>query len=881
MTTRALVMLGVLAVALTGVSCGAAPLTFPEAPALAAAFAPQTPATWELTPDGYGGTADGSWTYALSAQDPGADCDVTATVKLVQPADRRDGLELGSFAYFHNLRDLGGYEAALLVRYQSPEQHYRIQVSSLWQELVVWKPSGGVVQVVPYDFKPGETYRLRVLCSGPQLTVGVNGQRLLTWQDTCNPVLNGKLGLARKEGESYFTEVKAETVPASEIHSSPHRADFREQTWHALRFFFDGNEPICILREKNIWDLMKFRPGYRPLLYTFNFISDWNRFYMSEIADYQLVESGDRLVIDTKGLDPKSKSAVTQDERMVITYDPVQNLYLYDSICTTHLPAEEAAQVSPSWDHGDAVFLGGVGSSVTHDPDYEKPTYDWAVFQAPDQGFYKVPLNHNGHYLAIEANNGGPLLPGGVGWFPVNDPVLSPVIRVPELSPNIESLSAGHCWWAYDMHTMFTPKQVDGKIPPGDYVTRVQYAGMEAVEAQAHLAQATLYKPRDADVEVPLYTAGTGKGLVEPFDTVQPLATPTGAYRIWAGVIDEQVGHDDHSSLRLEGPSEAYALTGPSYFTGTYGKKARITAWVKTQDVQGEGPTLGLQRMDNNTYEFHTTGLTGTHDWTQVSYVTDFPGDSFGVHIFWRNSGPGTVWFDDFSVTTLPDDAPLDPPARDYPIDPADQDVVLKWADQGSANTVTDLSGYGHHGKLFGDITWVEEDGRRVLDLGGKGSYIWPLESPSLTLGPDTTMVFDLKPDAGGDLVWWGFAFEHVLASAGPQIPLAYRAADDKTVQTPPLLTAGAWQKLAIVVTEGKLTYYLDGKSAGEVAAHTFPGNPASYLGVTWHRHLSFFGGGPGDMSLIPESAAYNVKGKVRGVTVYRRALTAEEIGAL
>ena len=485
MYTRTLTLLALTAAIFAGVPVYSASLSLSDAPALAKAFPAAVTGAWKLTPQGYGGPADGAWSYALSGADPGANCEVTATLKLAQPADRADGLEFGSFGTFHNLANLGGYEAALLVRYQSPDRYYRLQVSSLWKELVIWKPSGGVVQVVPYEFKAGETYRLRVLCSGPQLSVAVNGKKLLTWQDTCEPVLSGKLGLARKEGESYFTALQADGSSAAPPPAAPHQASFREQTWHNLRFYFDGNEPVCVLKNDNNWDLMKFRPGYRPLLYTFNYISDWNRFYMSQMADYKLVESGDRLVIETKGLDPKTKSAVTQDERMVLTYDPARDMYLYDHTCNTHLPAAEAAQVSPSWDHGDAVFLGGVGSSVTRDPNYDKPTYSWAVFQAPDQKLYKIPLNHNGHYLATEVNNGGPLLPGGIGWFPVGDPVLSPVIRVPELSPNIQSLSAGHCWWAYDMHTMFAPKQVEGKIQPGDYATRVQYAGMEAAEANA------------------------------------------------------------------------------------------------------------------------------------------------------------------------------------------------------------------------------------------------------------------------------------------------------------------------------------------------------------------------------------------------------------
>jgi len=190
---------------------------------------------------------------------------------------------------------------------------------------------------------------------------------------------------------------------------------------------------------------------------------------------------------------------------------------------------------------------------------------------------------------------------------------------------------------------------------------------------------------------------------------------------------------------------------------------------------------------------------------------------------------------------------------------------------------VFDLSGYGHHGKFFGDATWAEEDGARVLVLGGKTSYICPLASPNLTLGPGSTLVFDFKPEPNGSLLVWGFAFNYTLGS-GPQIPIGYYARG-KNVLTAPLLTAGQWQKLAILVGKDTISYYVNGNLAGTSTAPTFPGDPSTFLGSTWHRHLCLFGAGPGDIGLVPEGPSATFKGKVRGVTIYKRALTAEEIG--
>jgi len=843
------------------------------------AFPAQQPG-WTVSDAGYGGAADGSWTYALAGNESWRDYRVSATVKLTKPANRQDGMELGSFAYFNNLANLGGYEAGLIARYQGPQDFYRIAVSSLWKELILWRSSGGVVQVVPYPFEAGKSYTLAVECRGPHFRVMVDDKELITWCDTADPIGAGKVGLARKEGEAYFSAVKVEPLPAVASAKPPvHVPRFRERQWHNLRFFFDGNEPIFVLTPANLLDLMKFRPGYRPILYAFNYIADWSRFYPNKTTDYRLVKDGEQLIIETKAADPKTKSAITQDARLVVSYDPAKNLYTYDHTCTTHIPsAAEAEQVAPRWDHGDSVFLGGVGSAITRDPNAAKPTYQWSVFESTDGKFYKVPFNHNGHYSGTAETNGGPCKAGGFGMVVVGDPVLSPIVRIPKPAADFETNSFGHCWWAYDIHTMFVPKKVNGKVRPGDYVSRVVYSAMNAAEAQAILAKADFYKPRDLTLKIPVFTAGTN-GLVEPFDKIVLLASPHAEHRIWSGVIDDQVGHGDRCSLRLDGPTEAWTLTGSSYFTGNYAKRVRVSGWVKTRDVKGEGPTIGFSLMTEKPFEFHTTGITGTVDWTPFSYVTSFPSKSWGVTLYWRNSGPGTVWFDDFKIEPLDDNAEVSPP-RDYPTQPANTDIVLNWDGQGATRSVIDTSGYGSHGKFYGDVSWADVDGRRELMLDGKTSYIWPLSSPNLTLGPDTTMVFDLKPQAAGYLIQWGFAFNYNITGAAPKFHVSYWAAGKNHVSKP-ILDANIWQKLAIVVTKGKISLYVNGKPADEISANTFPANPRNHLATTWHRHLSFFGAGSADFGLIPEGPSGCMKGQVRSVTVYQRALTAEEIAKL
>jgi hypothetical protein len=886
----------------------------PTAAETAALFKPDAPG-WVVQDKGYGGPAGGNWTYALGGEAAWSNYRVDCRIHLAKPADRQDGMELGSFVAFSNHASLGGYEAGLILRHQSPQKFYRVAISSLWKEIILWRPSGGVVQAVAFPFEAGQTYHLAAECRGPHIGVQVDGKPLIDWWDTADAVESGRVGLARKEGESYFAAVKIDPLAAPAARPPAHTPRFHERSWHNLRFFFDGNEPLFTLKADNVLDLMKFRPGYRPILYTFNFITDHALFYPAQVQKFTRVQDGAQLIIETTGVDPRAKSGVTCTARLVVSYDAVRDLYTYDHTCTTHIPEQAAGKAASVWDHGDPVFLGGVGGANTRDPHNPQPTYQWTVFQAADGNFYKVPLNHNLHFDGASETGGGPCQAGGFGMVAVGDPVLSPLVRVPERSAGFADRNGfAHCWWAYDVHIGFYPKlasgsgpachaqverlgrggfyppTVNGRVLPGDYRTRVIYGGVNASDAQGLLAKAAFYKPYNLDVKIPVYTAGIG--FTEPFDKVVLLASPHPEHRIWAGTIDDQVARNDRCSLRLDGPTEAWTLTGSSYFTGAYSKKVRVSAWVKTRNVQGEGPAIGFRRFDKRgEFEFHSTGITGTTDWTPFSYVTAFPAGCWGVTLYWRNSGTGTVWFDDFKIEPAEDAAAAT--ARNYPVRPADPDIVLNWDGQGDARGVLDGSGYGSHGKLYDQAAWVEDGGKRVIELSGKSGYIWPLSSPNLTLAPPMTLVVRLKPEAPGNLVFWDF--NYCLTGAGPKFGVGYqlntlfgqpRGLSDPMVASRPFLEAGKWQTLAIVAADQQIKLYCDGKFVESLAATLKAGNWGPLTmddGQGVHRRLSFFGSGPGDALMltsdeIPPTGG-GFKGRVARLVIYRRALSEQEIG--
>ena len=116
--------------------------------------------------------------------------------------------------------------------------------------------------------------------------------------------------------------------------------------------------------------------------------------------------------------------------------------------------------------------------------------------------------------------------------------------------------------------------------------------------------------------------------------------------------------------------------------------------------------------------------------------------------------------------------------------------MVLDWRFDGdAAGGVLDASGYGHHGKFFGAITRVTDGDRTVLELDGK-SHIWPLQTPGLALEPPYTMVYDLSPEAAGNVELFSASFQFGMSlefsTAGYR--LLYRNAGGKPFYSKPCI---------------------------------------------------------------------------------------------
>jgi len=153
----------------------------------------ETLATWErVRPEGAQWAVEGgawvasapgdAWWRLLVGGPKRGDGAATVKLRVTKPTPAGGYYDGPNFRRYSCGERDGGYDAAVVLRYQSPNALYRFQLSTAYGELALWKPSGGFLQVKPFAFKPNETYELRVEASGQRLRASVNGNLLIEFQ---------------------------------------------------------------------------------------------------------------------------------------------------------------------------------------------------------------------------------------------------------------------------------------------------------------------------------------------------------------------------------------------------------------------------------------------------------------------------------------------------------------------------------------------------------------------------------------------------------------------------------------------------------------------------------------------------------------------------
>ncbi len=113
------------------------------------------------------------------------------------------------------------------------------------------------------------------------------------------------------------------------------------------------------------------------------------------------------------------------------------------------------------------------------------------------------------------------------------------------------------------------------------------------------------------------------------------------------------MGSDNSSSTK-------YFVTDQSVL---YGKRIRLTGWLKTSDLKGWGSAfMIILGLDGTLLKVDSMGdrfIYGATDWQQVEFVTDVPKQPCIIYFGPDLYGPGELWGDDFQIDLAPADEPV------------------------------------------------------------------------------------------------------------------------------------------------------------------------------------------------------------------------------
>ncbi|MHB9024578.1 MAG: LamG-like jellyroll fold domain-containing protein [Armatimonadota bacterium] len=863
------------------VCCGA--LLF-QWPAKAVGGASRTAGAW-VEQDGWlGGQAGGEWTYRAINKTPASNHSVSFDLRIdTASACRTPAWESGGWVWANHgyNRNIGGYEAGVLLRKRG-EQFYRVMFSTPYQEVLLWSPRGGFLQVMPWQFETGTVYRISTAVQGPHVTVTIDGKPVIDYWDRTAPLATGGAALGLHEGAAFFRDIRVTSLPALTGAIPPHKANFQFRDWNGAKWAWDGNEPIFLLTGCYGQEA-KLVPGYRAQLnmywYWINYGGD--TFYANKLKDFTLKEEGDRLRFEIIATDKGEKTWLTGRTDVTLTYDAAKNRYVFDHISDLIIPDGHKLGFTHPVEFTDPVIMRHVASGSTQGAQWETP-HPWSVYQHVSGALYKLPHNHMNWFPgygepAFRTAKGQYLAPKGGFWALVGDPVANPVFTVQNSSAPDSEFHTELCGWGYDVHMHWYPIKIGGTLGPGTYRVQWQLTSADGKQGDAWLAQAGFCPAGDMTKKLLVYTGGVGHQ--ERFNKVVLHASPFGEYA-WgdAALQDTRTGHGDSTSLKLVGPRSAATTTGASQYTEPVEANTlyEVSAWVKTKDARGEGPGMEFGG------QVYVPRITGTTNWRKIGFVCKPNPPLYIVPIRLFNSGSGTVWFDDFRIRPLKKDEQPAPPIAAGPqplVKPgAPPERALTWSTGSDARdagrTVLDLSGHGNHGWLDGPAAMVDDNGKPVIEVDGKAGYV---TGGHFFFPPPQTFAIWLKPGkqhggycfvvTGGD---WRRIWTLCLVGTPGNGHLEFRPWGRHFV-LPQVIPPDTWTHLAIVDDGKSFQFFLNGVAAeakGKAGDH---GNWAAMPGPLVLGSRLEYG--------KPSSSGY--MGRLTGCGYWNTALDAAAIKAL
>ncbi|HEY3415398.1 MAG TPA: LamG domain-containing protein, partial [Armatimonadota bacterium] len=656
----------------------------------------------------------------------------------------------------------------------------------------------------------------------------------------------GGIGLGAYHSTVAFRNVQVTALPAVTNGAPVHQAVFAARKWRGLRWIFDGNEPILVLERNPYLDsiepgvphnlqysFVKLKPGYRPYYNTFVGVDVAASVYTGiEIPVDAIPITGggtDRLTIQFDGMTKDKKTSAHNTD--VLTYDKVRGVYRHDMTLDVTSNVEQKLN---NLEYCDPLTFNnhrpGTGVKYKWLPSND----DWGVFPGEDGTIYRHPISKG--------------LQMGEGWYTQPSPSFWMLYPARAACPVFEHLAPKEktwiivCHWGHDYHNAVR-WEGGRQFKAGEkYTIRYAMTAYTSEEGEQYFLRSKM-NPLHANIEEKsknnlfMYVPSPyAFPICDPggttFDTLQSVREPFTGWQ-WMGdyTMDRELGHIDHYSLRLDGPTN---LTGTFYHNviDIYAKKYLCSVWVKTKGVRGKGPVLQLKyTFDESKGDIIDTGLTGDNDWTLVSFVTDnavkvYDSTDFRV----KFEGAGTVWIDDFSVKPIEDGEKVTefrPMATASVAAPISPDLLIDLpANEGDGLSLFDASGHNNSAKLH-DVTWVKSGNRAVLHFeNGASSFVTNL-SPELKAGkegyPQASVTLEawVRPQAGkGGGAILGFLGSPLLSlqpDGKDKFKVVFAVTSLKTqyfnITSAGSIPADQWSHVAGTLTaEGMLRVYLNGK---------------------------------------------------------------------
>jgi hypothetical protein len=119
-----------------------------------------------------GATSDDTWNYGQAYTAPGKNFMLETTLRIDESSTELYPIEQNlRGADYNNQENIGGYEAALVMKKSGTNEKYRAMFSSGWKEVLLWSSQGGILAVKSFPFERNQNYRVTFTKQNDRLVI--------------------------------------------------------------------------------------------------------------------------------------------------------------------------------------------------------------------------------------------------------------------------------------------------------------------------------------------------------------------------------------------------------------------------------------------------------------------------------------------------------------------------------------------------------------------------------------------------------------------------------------------------------------------------------------------------------------------------------------